>query len=330
MNRQGVALIIVLWIIMVLSLLISGFAFTMHVETQVAAFSRKELKAEMLARSGIEVARMQLLLHDKSPTDAGFDALGQAWVTNQDLYVDHELGEGKFNVVVTDEERKLPVNNLTATQWRKLLDVLGADPLDADVIVDSTLDWIDATDLHRLNGADNTYYGGLVPPYKKKGGPMDRIEEMLLIRGVTKELFEGTPAGDKDSPGHPGLKDVLTTFSAGQVNVNTTSSEVLQALLNLDDTQATIILQHRDGQDGVPGTDDDMPFRNVDEFLGVLGGNNPTVTQQYRPFVNVSSQFFHVKSTGEVAGTKYTIDTVMRRQGGTCLVAAWHERRGGQ
>ena len=330
MNRRGVALILVLWVIMVLSLLISGFAFTMHVETQVAAFSRKELKAEMLARSGIEVARMQLLLHDKSATDAGFDALTQAWVTNQDLYVDHELGEGKFNVVVTDEERKLPVNNLTAAQWHKLLEVLGADPLDSDVIVDSTLDWIDATDLHRLNGADNTYYGSLVPPYKKKGGPLDRIEELLLVRGITKELFAGTPAGVKDSPGHPGLKDMLTTFSAGQVNVNTASSEVLQALLGLDDTQATLVLQHRDGQDGVSGTDDDMPFRSVDEFLGLLGGSDPKVTQQFRPFVNVSSQFFHVKSTGEVAGTKYTIDAVMRRQGGVCLVASWRERRGGQ
>ena len=329
MNRHGVALIIVLWIIMVLSLLISGFAFTMHVETQVAAFSRKELKAEMLARSGIEVARMQLLLHDKSPTDAGFDALSQEWVTNQELYVDHELGEGKFNVVVTDEERKLPVNNLTAAQWHRLFDVLGVDPLDADVIVDSTLDWIDPTDLHRLNGADNTYYGGLVPPYKKKGGPMDRIEELLLVRGVTKEIFEGAPAVDKDSPSHTGLKDMLTTFSAGQVNVNTASSEVLQALLGIDDTQATVVLQHRDGQDGTPGTDDDMPFRSVDEFLTILS-SDPKVTQQFRPFINVSSQFFRVKSTGEVAGTKYTIDAVMRRQGGACLVAAWRERRGGQ
>jgi len=330
MNRQGVALILVLWVIMVLSLLISGFAFTMHVETQVASFSRKEFKAEMLARSGIEVARMQLLLHDKSATEAGFDALNQAWVTNQDFYVDHELGEGKFNVVVTDEERKLPVNNLTAVQWHKLLDVLGVDPVDADVIVDSTLDWIDPTDLHRLNGADNTYYGQLVPPYKKKGGPMDRVEELLLVRGVTKELFDGTPATGKDQPGHPGLRDVLTTFTAGQVNVNTASSEVLQALLNIDDTQATLVLQRRDGEDGVPATDDDAPFRSVDDFIGVLAGNNQNVTQQYRPFVNVSSQFFHVKSTGEVAGVKHTIDVVMRRQGGVCLVAAWHERRGGQ
>src|SRR5208283_193484 len=51
-DRSGVAIIIVLWVVMVLSLLISGFAFTMHVETQIASYARKELKAEMLARSG--------------------------------------------------------------------------------------------------------------------------------------------------------------------------------------------------------------------------------------------------------------------------------------
>ena len=51
-QQCGVALVVVLWVIMVLSLLIGGFAFTMHVETQVASYGRKELKAEMLARSG--------------------------------------------------------------------------------------------------------------------------------------------------------------------------------------------------------------------------------------------------------------------------------------
>ena len=76
-DRNGVAIVVVLWVIMVLSLLISGFAFTMHVETQVASYARKELKAEMLARSGIEVARMQLILDQQSPTEAGFDALNQ-------------------------------------------------------------------------------------------------------------------------------------------------------------------------------------------------------------------------------------------------------------
>src|SRR5437867_3015348 len=225
-RTDRVAMILVMWVIMVLSLLISGFAFRMHVETQVASFGRKELKAQMLARSGIEVARMQLILDEKSPTDAGFDSLGQAWATNEELYVDHELGEGKYNVKVIDEERKLPANKLTPEQWSRLLEVLNVDPLDADVIVDSILDWIDEDDLHRLNGAENDYYEQLDPPYRAKDGPLDRVEELLLVRGVTREIFDGGPA-DEDGTERPGLKQLLTTVTQGQVNVNTASEQVL-------------------------------------------------------------------------------------------------------
>ena len=181
---------------MVLSLLISGFAFTMHVETQVASFARKELKAEMLARSGIEVARMQLILHQQTSTDAAFDALNQDWATNELLYVDHELGDGIYNVKITDEESKIPINRATDLQLKRLLDLLGVDPFDGDVIVDSILDWIDADDLTKLNGAESDYYQSLSPPYRAKNAPMDRVEELLLVRGVTPELYHGTPTED--------------------------------------------------------------------------------------------------------------------------------------
>jgi general secretion pathway protein K len=325
---EAVAIVVVLWVIMVLSLLISGFAFTMHVEMQVASFSRKELKAEMLARSGIEVARMQLLLHDKKPTEAGFDALTQEWATNEELYVDHELGEGKYNVKVTDEESKLPVNRLSQAQWKHLMHVLEIDPLDSDVIVDSIIDWIDEDDLHQLNGAESDYYESLSPPYKAKNGPVDRVEELLLVRGVTKEIFDGIPAAE-DSPGRPGLKDLLTTTSAGVVNVNTASQTVLQAFLGLDDVQVAVVLSRRDGQDGIAGTDDDVPFRSVDEFFSVAGGGNTPAMQQARPMISVSSATFRVQSTGEVGGVKRTIIAVLRRQGGDCMIVTWNEVRGG-
>jgi len=204
-GRNGVAIVIVLWVVLVLSLLISGFAFTMHVETQVASYARKELKAEMLARSGVEVARMQLILHQQSATESGFDAPNQLWATNELLYVDHELGEGTFNVKVTDEESKIPINGANDVQLRRLMAVLNVDPSDGDVIVDSILDWIDADDLTRLNGAESDYYLSLSPPYRAKNAPLDRVEELLLIRGVTPELFHGTPATDQD-PAQPGFE----------------------------------------------------------------------------------------------------------------------------
>lgn len=326
-QTTGVALVIVLWIVMVLSLLISGFAFTMQVETQVASFSRKELKAEMLARSGIEVAKMQLLLHDKTPAEAGFDALNQTWATNTELFVDHALGDGKFNVTITDEERKLPINRLANDQLRRLMYVLGVDPLDGDVIVDSIIDWVDPNDLHQLNGAENDYYQSLSPPYRCKDGPFDRIQELLLVRGVTKEIFDGTPGTD-EFPGQTGLRDMLTTYSAGQVNINTAAAQTLQVILGLDETQIAAILTRRDGPDGTPGTDDDRPFRSPTEVLGSLGALDAKVRQQIAGMLATSSQFFRIKSTGEVGGISYTIHAVVRRQSGTCVVVSWTEGRG--
>ena len=326
-RQRGVALVIVLWVMMVLSLLISGFAFRMHVETQVASFSRKELKAGMLARSGVEIARMELMLDERSPTQAGFDALNQAWATNVDLYVDHALGEGKYNVTVTDEESKLPINKLTREQLKRLMDVLAIDPSDGDVIVDSILDWIDQDDLHLLNGAENDYYESLSPPYACKDGPLDRVEELLLIRGVTKEIYSGDP-GSEDTPGRPGLADLVTTLSSGQVNINTAPALVLQALLGLDDSQISMIMNRRDGSDGVAGTEDDQPFRSVGEFLTQLGAPS-AAQQQLAQVLTVNSTFFTVKATGEVGSVKRTVQAVLRRQGNEVQTAVWKEIRGG-
>jgi general secretion pathway protein K len=325
-NQQGVAIVIVLWVIMVLSLLISGFAFTMHVETQIASYARKELKAEMLARSGIEVAKMQLLLHQQSAADAAYDALNQDWATNEELYVNHELGEGAFNVKITDEESKMPINTASEVQLERLMTLLNVDPSDGDIIVDSILDWKEPGDLHRLNGAKSDYYMSLSPPYRAKGAPLDRVDELLLIRGVTPELFHGTPATDKD-PAQPGLDDVLTTMSSGMVNVNTASPLVLQAMLGLNDVQVQAVLARRDGADGIPGTDDDLPFQDTGDFWRTVGNLDPTTLQAVEGLVAVNSSFFTIKSTGEVGGVKHTILVTVRRDNGTIEIVTWQEMR---
>jgi len=327
-DNRGIAIVIVLWVVIVLSLLISGFAFTMHVETQLASYARKELKAEMLARSGVEVARMQLILGALSPTNSGIDALNQDWSTNELLYVDHELGDGIFNVKVTDEESRIPINRVTDVQLKRVFGLLGADPADGDVITDSILDWIDTDDLTRLNGAESDYYQSLSPPYRAKNAPLDRVEELLLIRGVTPELYHGTPATETD-PARPGLEDVFTTISSGTINVNTASAIVLQAVVGLDDTQVQAVLARRDGADGIPGTEDDLPFHSADEFFAAVGNLDPVTKQTAQAFVTVTSSFFTVKSTGEVGGVKRTILATLYRNGTKIQTVMWREEREG-
>ena len=330
-SRQqcGVALVVVLWVIMVLSLLIGGFAFTMYVETQVASYGRKELKAEMLARSGVEVARMQLLLNKRTAAEAGIDTLQQEWATNDTWYVDHTLGDGMYNVKVIDEDSKLPINSATPEQLHQLFAALGVDASESDIIVDSILDWREPGDLHRLNGAKtDDYYKNLDPPYRCKNGPLDRVEELLLVRGVTPELFYGAPAKDEE-PARPGLIDLVTTTSQGQINVNTASPVVLQAALELGDAGPEMILARRNGPDGILGTEDDMPFRTVGEFMPLLGNLPLNQQQLIRSRITVASSYFTIKSTGEASGAKYTIVATMLRQGGNVTTVSWREQRGG-
>ena len=154
-NDHGVALIVVLWVVLLLSLLIAGFAFTMHVETELTSFNRKQLKAEMIARSGVELVRMLLIVDASSGRDGGYDALDQLWATNDLFYQAHPLDGGELNITVVDEESKFPINRATPEQIRRLLDLVGVDPMDADVIADSIADWIDENDLHHLNGAED-------------------------------------------------------------------------------------------------------------------------------------------------------------------------------
>ena len=68
---------------------------------------------------------------------------------------------------------------------------MGVAPGEATPIVNSILDWIDPDDQTHPEGAETQYYQGLNPPYAAKNGPIDDISELLLIKGVTPEIYYG-------------------------------------------------------------------------------------------------------------------------------------------
>ncbi len=156
---------------------------------------------------------------------------------------------------------------------------------------------------------------------------MDRVEELLLVRGITPELYRGTPATDKD-PAVPGLPEIFTTMTSGSVNVNTASATVLETL-GLDEAQVEAVMSHRDGPDGIPGTEDDMPFHTADEFFASIGNLDPASKAEAQALVTVTSAFFTVKSTGQVGGVKRTIIATLHRDGDKVETVMWREVREG-
>jgi type II secretory pathway component PulK len=58
-------------------------------------------------------------------------------------------------------------------------------------VADAILDWLDDDDETREFGAEAEHYASLVPPYAPKNGPLETVEELLLVRGVTSQLLFG-------------------------------------------------------------------------------------------------------------------------------------------
>lgn len=159
------------------------------------------------------------------------------------------FGDGSYEVEIQDESGRININNASEEQLRALMEACGIPKPDGDTIVDSILDWRDPDNLHRMNGAEQDFYQSLSPPYGVKNGRFDTVEELLLVRGVTREYFYGfaekTPEGEVTH--RFGLCRYVTVYSLGgmRVNINYAPLQVLLSIPALPPPVAQMIFERR-------------------------------------------------------------------------------------
>ena len=275
---SGMALIMAMIAIFVLSALAAGFALSMKVETRLAQNADSEQQLLWLGRSGVELARYVLSQQLTIPAEP-YDALNQIWAggpgglaeTNSalsGLSLDHyPVGDGTVSVKIIDLERKVNINTANAAAIQQALTLMGVDASDISVVSDSILDWIDPDDLPLAAGAESDYYQGLAVPYYAKNAPIDDLSELLLVKGVTPEMYWGSNSTNHipsvfqhklgfgtapgQAPDYPfGLKDIFTPISSGRININTADTNVLQMIPGVDAATAAAIVMQRAGPDG--------------------------------------------------------------------------------
>lgn len=98
-----------------------------------------------------------------------------------------------FRYGVTPESSKLNLNACRPEQIEQLLTplLLGLQIENPQELINALLDWVDADSDLTLGGAESEYYNTLTPPYNAKNGPLDTLEEMLLIRGFSARVLYG-------------------------------------------------------------------------------------------------------------------------------------------
>ena len=344
------ALIVVMIAIAVFTALAAALVFSMKVETRLARNAEDEQQLLWLGRSGVEYARWILSQH---PPAEPYDSLNQIWAggpggpseTNSPLagisLDNFKIGDGAVSLKIVDLERFANINTATPALLQQALTVMGVDADSISVVSDSIQDWRSPAAAPRVAGAESDYYQSLTPPYNAKNAPIDDIPELLLVKGVTPEMYYGGSSANDSAPRpqHPklgfgvapgqtpdypfGLKDVFTAVSSGKINVNTADVNVLQLIPGMDTNSAAAIIQQRAGPDGVDGTEDDTPFRNAGAALQIAGLNSAAMAQAGN-LVTVGSTAFRVNVTAQIGDNKRDFTAILYRNGTDIQVVGFY------
>lgn len=251
-DDRGFALVIVLWIFIVLFVLGAEFSQAMRQDAVATANFADETQSYYLASAAANLTFYRALRahHDASlgrpplevgGTDPTVEEAEPVLVQPDGEWHSIDLWGAQVWVRVGDEGAKIPINWADDTVLNHVLSNLGVPTEETGAIADAILDWRDKDDEHRLNGAESEYYQGLPRPYVAKNAPFDSLEELLLVKGVTRELYEG---GSEDFP--IGLREVMTVFGPRKkLNVSNAPPEVLKAFFNLDEEELEQILETR-------------------------------------------------------------------------------------
>ncbi len=230
-RERGVALLLAVWLLALLAVVSAEFMFSARVRAAAERNKREDLRAWSLAIAGYRaaLAALDARIVAVSLAEDGGLLLHYAGVTGGLPAAAQRvpLGAGTFSWAVTDEDGLLNVNDVQRPVLVKLLLACGMEfGAERDTVADSVLDWRDGNREHRLNGAEEDFYRGLDPPYSAKDGPLDVLEELLLVRGVTPSLYGG---GKADGKSLPGLRRLLSVHTI-EFNPGTAPKEVLEAL----------------------------------------------------------------------------------------------------
>ena len=292
-GERGAVLILVLWVLLALGLLALTFGAAIRTEIDATRTLVDQKRAHYLARAGIDYAVYRILesqmafAKSRQRMELGPGSVPEVMTG----FVSLRLGTDFADVEVVDETGKINLNTAPSHLIYNLLITVGMEPGDADFLTDSIEDWRDPDEFRRPNGAESDYYLSLPQPYFAKNGPFDVTEELLLVRGMTPEIYYGRKGLTRDGRrvDYFGLGKYLTVFSTtNRINVNSAPVPVLAAIPGLTYETALLIDEVRR----------QFPLGDVNTALREIPGL-PTDTASYLSILR--SNVYNLISTGRLA-----------------------------
>jgi type II secretory pathway component PulK len=209
--RRGMVLILVLVVVAMLSLGAYSFTHLMLAHHDAALQTSRQLQTRAVVDSGVEAIRLFLGQPEATRQEGGGTYDNQGRFRGVTILENADpKSRGSYSVIapafdadgnlsgirygLENESTRLNLNTLTyvdKTVPGGAHALLMALPGMTDDVADAILDWLDEDDEPREYGAELEYYSTLNPPYATKNGPIETVEELLLVKGVTPQLLFG-------------------------------------------------------------------------------------------------------------------------------------------
>lgn len=250
-SQSGVALILVLWVSVLLTVIASSFAYATR--TDIGVLSNKNAQALAAAAADAGVHRAIAEVYRPFPVPHGWKQDG--------IPHDFDLGEARVRVSMADESAKIDLNDGSPLLLKGMFLSQGLSDAESTQLVDAIQDWRDSDSLARPNGAEEEYYREAGLPQRPANAPFQTIEELRLVRGVTPELFRR-------------IEPMITIYSRQSgINLNTAARAVLMSIPGISAGQVDAYISARESarlaQQPVPPFPPGQAFAAVPNLVGI-------------------------------------------------------------
>jgi len=312
----GSILIVSFFVLILITMFTLTVGYAMRQRFQVLSRLDARQKLRLVGEAGVQKAIYVLLKSRARPLS--FDGLNQGWSRNEAVFKEVDVGDGFFSVFydpeistgqqlnpgegrqygLIDEDRKININLIKSPEVvvRLFTEAASLSKDDAQGLVDSIRDWEDEDDDTFTYGAERRYYKDLSPGYLPRNGKVTTLAEIQWVKGFKPEIYQR-------------IRPYVTLEGSGQVNLNTASRIVLEALGFLP-SLCDRIMAYRAGRDGIEGTEDDQVFDDLSTVVQLLANGSYLNDNERANFESVARAGMltvksHVFSAQVIARLKY-------------------------
>ena len=227
-SQQGIALVLVLWVLLLLTIITGSFALMARMNRLEAHSLLSGTQARFSAEAAINLAVLAL----RDPDDeTRMRADGRLYET--------EIDGVLLEVSATDERGKVDINATDALTLATLFTGHGMELQDAELLAAAVMDWRDEDELERVDGAEEDAYLAAGLEMGPANRPFMMTEELLQVIGMEYELYRLLEPG-------------ITVFSrTAEPDPAFAPVEALMALPDITYEEAVNFVQERNSQ--IPG-----------------------------------------------------------------------------